>query len=155
MDIFYYGIESFLYIDFIKNSFKIILNALNKYKSFKNKLYYQILYLYTLCRILLYLNSDRICDFSKYKSFIEEIFPMNNSLLFNINQEENKNYDVKFQRNNYILIENDNSLDNIDTNRKNMDISNTKINYFPNEMQTYKLESPNFQINNILNKKDF
>ena len=167
LNIFYYGIESFLYIirnckknfadivDFIKNVFKVILSFLNKFKSYKNKLYYQLLYLYTLCRILLYLNSDRTYDFSQYKSFIEEIFPMNNSLLFNINQEENKTYDAEFRGNNYILIENDNSLDNIDTNRKNMDISNSNVNYFPNEMQTYKLESSKNQINNILNQKDF
>ena len=167
LNIFYYGIESFLYIirnckmdfsdliDFIKNVFKVILSFLNKFKSYKNKLYYQLLYLYTLCRILLYLNNDKTYDFSQYKSFIEEIFPMSNSLLFNINQEENKNNDAEIQGNNYILIEDENSSDNIDSNRKKMDISNTNINYFPNEMQTYKLESPKNQINNIIKEKDF
>ena len=167
LNIFYYGIESFLYIirnckkdfsdiiDFIKNVFKVILSFFNKFKSHKNKLYYQLLYLYALCRILLYLNRDKTYDFSKYKSFIEEIFPMDNNLLFNINQDNNKNNDTEFQGNNYILIENENSIDSINSNIKNNDISNANINYFPNEMKTYKLESPKNQINNITNQNDF
>ena len=164
LNIFYYGCESFLYIirnckkdfsdiiEFIKNVFKVILSFLNKFKSYKNKLYYQLLYLYTLCRILLYLNNDKTYDFSTYKSFIEEIFPMNNSLIFNINQDENKNNDA--QGNNYILIENENSLNSIESNGKNIDISNSNINYFPNEMKTYKLESSKTQMNNF-NQKGF
>lgn len=80
---------------------------------------------------------------------------MDNSLLFNINQDNNKNNDTEFQGNNYILIENENSIDSINSNIKNNDISNANINYFPNEMKTYKLESPQNQINNITNQNDF
>lgn len=166
LNIFYYGIESFLYIirnckkpfsdiiDFIKNVFEVILDINNKFKTRKNKLYYQLLYLYTLCRILLYLNSDKTYDFSSYKSFIEKIFPMDISFLSSINQEESKDNDPEIKENKYILIENENS-DSIDLNRKNMDISNPNFNYFPNEMKTYKLESPKNQMNNIFNQKDF
>ena len=169
LNIVYYGMESFLFIitncknvfsdieEFMKEVFEIMLNIIDQFKTKKNKLIYQILYFFTICRVLLYLNKYKTYDYSSYKFFYNKIFPLNeikNHFLNNTNQSENKIGDLIESKN--IILEDENSSMEMDDesntvpNKENVDAS-FNFNFFPNEMHTYKLESPR----NIINSKKY
>ena len=59
----------------MEDVFEIIFSIIGQFKTIKNKLVYQILYLFTVCRILLYLNKEKTYDFHSYKYFYNKIFP--------------------------------------------------------------------------------
>ena len=165
LKIFYYGMESFLYIiinckldfkdirDNMEEIFEVILNLIDNFKTIKNKLIYQILYLYTVCRILLFLNKEKTYEFNSYKYFYSKIFPVKKVKTFFFikfdNKEENKKKLIdSINTINTIKEKSENSIDEINTNlnNNNFDFPLTNFNVFPNEMHTYKLESPNINI---------
>ena len=99
---------------------------------------------------MLYLNEEKNYDFYSYKFFYQKIFPtskVKNFIIINFNLEKIKNEEI--QDNNLFIIENENSSKEtkLEFNKKNFDVSFINLNYFPNEMHTYKLESPR---NNII-----
>ena len=156
LNIFYYGIEAFLYIlrnckmpflkikEFMEKFFEILLELAYQYKTKKNKLIYQILYLFTVSRVLLFLNTEKTYDFYTYNIFYKKIFPIMeiNKLFFsNLNYEEKKNGEL-IDNKNIINEKEEISMDkNDDLNKKKLDFSLINLNAFPVEMQTYKLEN--------------
>ena len=163
LNILYYGIESFLYIiknckmnfeeikEFMEDVYEIFICLNDQFKTKKNRIIYQILYLFSVTRVLLYLNEEKNYDFYSYKFFYQKIFPtskVQNFVISNFNLEKIKNEEI--QDNNLFIIENENSSKEtkLEFNKKNFDVSFINLNYFPNEMHTYKLESPR---NNIIN----
>ena len=165
LNIFYYGSELFLYIirnckksfidtkEFMNNVFESILSIMKQFKTKKNRLISQILYLYTVCKLLLYLNSDKTYDFVSYKNFFKKIFPeeeIHKYFFNNLAREEIKvnalvkSKDIIEEKDEILMEDSDeNSIE------KSLDVSLTNLNVFPDEMHTYKLDSP---YNNKINK---
>ena len=186
LNILYKNIESFLYIirnckmnfkkikDFMEEVFEKMLSIIDKFKTKKNKLLCRILYLFTVCRVLLYLNSEKandfylnksnhqdlglekVYDFYSYKSFFNKIFSVKeiNKYFFNsINIEENKNEalnDIK-----RIIPEKDENSEELgnqeETPQKNLNFG-FNFNAFPIEKHTYS--RLNNQKNNLFNNND-
>ncbi len=153
LKIFYYGIRSFLYIvynckfmfsdikDFMEDVFEVILNIINQFKTKKNKLIYQILYLFTVCRILLYLNKEKTYDYYSYKYFYNKIFPLQNiknNILITFNDDQNKSEELN--EGTHIIVENVDE-DEVHTNKENDNEDSLNFNYFPDEMHACRLDS--------------
>ena len=167
LKIFYYVLESFLYIirnckknfnqikNFMENIFELILNISTKFQTKKNRLIYEILYLYTVSRILLYLNKEKTYDFYSYKFFYKTIFLVSKICGFSIdnqNQENKKNEELIDNNNKNIISEKEENSNekSSDTNKNNLIMPN--LDDFPDEMKTYKLNGSNH--NNIINNNN-
>ena len=165
LQIFYYAIESFLYIirnckidfldikDFMENTFELMLNSIDQFKTKKNKLISKILYVFTVCRLLLFLNADKNYDFYSYKSFFNKIFSVqeiNKSFFNNTLIEENK-MDGLIDSKNIIIEYEENSAELSDNIVKKKNEESFNLNHFPMEMQTYKMDSPKNNLINVSN----
>ena len=181
LNILYNDIESFLYIirnckmnfkkikDFMEEVFEKMLSIIDKFKTKKNKLLCRILYLFTVCRVLLYLNSEKAnnfysnqenfgkaYDFYSYKSFFNKIFSVkeiNKYFFNNINTEENKNEALHSIKS--IITEIDENYEELG-NREAIPQNNLNFelnfNAFPIEKYTYS--RLNNQKNNLFNIND-
>ena len=164
--IFYYGVESFLYIvknckidfieikDFMTEVFQLLLNICSQFKTKKNKLIYKILYFYTVSRILLYLNKEKTYDFYSYKLFYNNIFPIHKIKEYFFNQNQDNKKTEELNNKGIIICENEENFDDksSDSEKNNLDISN--FNNLPDEMQTYKLDEPQNDKSNIINNRN-
>ena len=86
LEIMYRALDIFLYIiqnsnmhfqelrEFMESIFSEIQDILPKFRSIKNRFIYRLLYLFGICRILLYLYNDKTHDSSSYNQFYRNIF---------------------------------------------------------------------------------
>ena len=131
--------------EFMQNVFSEMKKILQIFKSEKNKYIYRILYLYCVCRILLYLYNDSIYDSSSYKSFYNEIFNQSGIFRFIMND-----YNKKKTRLNYLQSKMD-PIPEESQNDNNISEAGNKIkgnmffdlNNFPEEMHPVKIEISN------------
>jgi hypothetical protein len=86
LEIMYRALDNFLYIihncgmcfketkESMEKVFLEIQIIISKFKTKKNKYVYRIIYLLSICRILLYLHNDKTYDLFSYKQFYSNIF---------------------------------------------------------------------------------
>ena len=147
LDIFFYIIKNsnmnFEKIkEFMENTFIEIQNIYNQFKTKKNKYIYRILYLLCLCRILLYLNNDKSYDPYNYKIFYKKIFKLTeiDKYFFQDNNQIKNKEKIKIMKMKTIYEENS-VKDSSNLSSKDENNSNFDVNYFPEEMQPFKINN--------------
>jgi hypothetical protein len=138
--------------EFMENAFFKIQFILKKFKSIKNKYIYRILYLFGICRVLLYLYNDKKYESYKYKLFYYKIFPISEIdryFISDFSKEKFRSNTSKMEE----IKEEENSESkeesNISKEEKKEDNTNIffDLNNFPEEMHPVKLDiSKNIEI---------
>ena len=164
LDIMYRTLEIFLYIikncsmsfekvkEFMENAFFEIQKILSKFKSIKNKYIYRILYLFGICRVLLYLYNDKKYESYKYKLFYYKIFPISEIDRYFISDFSKEKFRSNTSKMEEIKEEeNSESKEESKISKEEKKEDNTNIffdlNNFPEEMHPVKLDiSKNIEI---------
>ena len=167
LNICYYGISAFLLIiknckltfhqmkDFMENIFEELQIIFNQFNG-KNKIIYQILYTYTITRLLLFLNKKRTYDSYSYDMFFKFIYPkdkMKENISFcvdtiNINSNKEhiiykKNTNIFSNENTYIEENEDSiSISIPDDEKDPLIIHDLKVKVVPMDLSNINIKLP-------------
>ena len=131
--------------EFMLKVFTEMKKILEIFKSEKNKYIYRILYLYCVCRILLYLYNDKTYDSSSYKSFYNEIFNQSGIFRFIMNDYNKKKTRLNSSESKMETIQEESQNINNLSEAGNKAKGNMffDLNNFPEEMHPVKIEISN------------